>query len=199
MSPRKVFPRSSQSHERAAGDVLTRFAVSDGWTPSLPVPIERIVDSRFNLSILWDVLEEPAGEMILGVLQPQERRIVLNERHAPLFDSVIGPERFTLAHELGHWIYDADDPDQVSLFDEPDGAGTVFCRGWSPAKADLREVNANKFAGTLLLPTALVRVALTQPLPSWAAVEQIAADWGVSKETLTIRLRDLGMRDFLPS
>jgi hypothetical protein len=194
-----VVPRSAQAHEVAAGQVLERFSVSERWAPCLPVPIERIVESTYDLEILWTAIEEPAGEQILGALQPADRRILLNERHAALFDTVIGPYRFTLAHELGHWLYDADDPNQGSLFDSPDDAAAVFCRSVSLSDGDLREVNANKFASRLLLPATLVRGALRQRLASRTAFSQTAAEWGVSKQTLTIRLTDLGMQDFLPN
>ena len=122
---------------------------------------------------------------------------MLNEAHLGLFDSVIGPERFTLAHELGHWIYDADNPDQGNLFSDPD-AMPVFCRRPGRSESDPREVNANKFAAGLLLPEALVRAAITEHFVSWSAVSAAASQWGVSRQALCIRLGDLNLDGFLP-
>lgn len=197
MSPRSVYPRSAHSHEAAAAAVLERFALAERWRPCLPVPVERIVESIYGLSILWSNVEERPGEQILGFLSPIDRRIVLNERHATLFESVIGPERFTLAHELGHWIYDADNPDQGSLFDAADSEVT-FCRGLGQSDADVREINANKFASRLLLPAALVRSELLAPFRTWHALAGRAADWGVSQQTVVLRLNELGLGGFLP-
>jgi len=197
MSPQKVVFRSDRYHDVVAAGVLERFALAEGWGPTLPVPIERIVETVYQLTILCEPLDEPPGEEILGVLRPSVRQIVLNEAHLDLFDSVIGPERFTLAHELGHWIYDADNPEQGSLFAGLDDR-SVFCRRPGDSESDPREVNANKFAARLLLPEALVRAAITEPFRSWSAVASAANQWGSSKQALCIRLTDLKLDGFLP-
>lgn len=126
----------------------------------------------------------------------------MNERHIDLFDQWVGPEAFTLAHELGHWEYDAVDPNQGQLFDAR--GEKVFCRRPDPGAAiggdsDLREVNANKFAACLVLPEALVRAGVSSPFRSWADLARTAAAWGVSRTTLRIRLETLGLGKQLPS
>jgi len=135
--------------------------------------------------------------MILGALAPTERLIVLNSRHQDMFDRWVGPERFTLAHELAHWIYDAENPDQLTL--DLQQAQPVYCyhREGRPLEDDLRvrELNANKLAANLLLPEHLVRQADLD----WVLREfrSVAALWGVSRTTLRIRLETLGLIDDL--
>jgi hypothetical protein len=196
MTARRVVPYSVAHHEAQAAEVLLAFGQRFGWVASLPVPVERIVEDQFDLRILWEDLDEPPGELILGALQPKTRTICLNERHQDLLLQFIGPYQFTLGHELGHWLYDAGHPDQLSLLSESDAA--VFCR--QPSQREvlspgrLREVNANKFAACLLMPAHLIRAAVRQPLGSSVEeVRALAVSWGVSQSALRIRLEELGL------
>lgn len=178
--------------------VLARHERESGVIVALPVPVEQIIEETYGLELLYDEIVEPGGTMVLGALFPGDQRIVINTRHEDMFERVIGPERFTLAHELGHWVYDADDPDQLTLdFDAPQ---SQFCyhREGSDLTDDLqiREVNANKFASHLLLPEHLIRGAdLDDVTSSRAAFRQAASDWGVSQQTLRIRLKTMGLLD----
>lgn len=195
---RKTFPRRDQAHRVVADGILARHAQVTGLPIELPVPIELIIEKTYGIEICWDVIPEPHGSMILGALRPRDKRIVLNERHSQMFDRWVGPERFTLAHELAHWVYDADDPNQLA-FDLPDLAGEKFCyHRESPGLADdvrIREVNANKLAAHLLLPEHLVRqVSVDDIMDDFRAT---AARWGVSQQALRIRLEDLGLIDGL--
>ncbi len=195
---RKTFPRRDQAHRVVADGILARHAQVTGLPIELPVPIELIIEKTYGIEISWDIIPEPDGSMILGALHPRDKRIVLNERHSQMFDRWVGPERFTLAHELAHWVYDADDPNQLSL----DLAGPVaerFCyHRESQGLADearTREINANKLAAHLLLPEHLVRqVSIDEVLDDFKAT---AARWGVSQQALRIRLEGLGLLDDL--
>jgi Zn-dependent peptidase ImmA (M78 family) len=196
--PRKTFPRRDDHHRVVAGEILEKHARRTGRPIELPVPIELIIESTFGLEIVFETLDEPPDTMILGALYPHSKRIVLNERHTAMFETWIGPERFTLAHELSHWIYDADDPNQLSL-DLDHTVGERFCyHREAPGLADevrIREINANKLASHLLLPEHLVRaVDIDTVLDDFRAT---AAHWGVSQKTLRIRLETLGLIDDL--
>lgn len=193
---RKTFPRTNAHHHRAATEILTRHAQSTGQAIVLPVPIDLVIEKTFNLKIEWDVLEEPRGIKILGAIHPSEKRILLNEKHIDMFDRWVGPERFTLAHELAHWVYDADDPNQLAL-DLEQPARQEFCYHREsqrlPDDARIREINANKLAAHLLLPEDLLRrVNIHAVLSDFKGT---AAYWGVSRTTLRIRLDDIGLVD----
>ncbi len=191
--PRQTYPRPDYHHAIAASRVLARHASTVGMPVDLPVPIELIIEKTYRLEILWEDVPELADTVVLGALAPRDRRIVLNSRHQALFEQYMGPERFTLAHELGHWIYDADDPDQLAL-DLDEHRPERYCyhresQGLSEILR-IRELNANKFAAHLLLPEDLVRRAnideVLKDLPG------TAKRWQVSRTTLRIRLQDLG-------
>ena len=191
--PLQTYPRPDHHHAMAASSVLARHASTVGMPMALPVPIELIIEQTYRLEILWEDIPEPSATVILGALAPRDRRIVLNMRHQALFEQYMGPERFTLAHELGHWIYDASDPDQLALdLDEHSLEGYCYHRESSGLSETLRirELNANKFAAHLLLPEDLVRRAnineVLKDLPG------TAQKWQVSRTTLRIRLQELG-------
>ena len=192
--PRRTFPRSNRDHALTASRILTRHATAVGLPVELPIPIEMIVEQTFGLQILWEEIEEPLGTIILGALAPHERRIVLNSRHETLFEHYIGPERFTLAHELAHWTYDADNPDQLA-FDLDEELPDWNCyprdsQGLSEEQR-IREMNANKLAAHLLLPENLVRRKSADE--TLRNLRGTAEAWGVSATTLKIRLQDLGI------
>lgn len=188
----KVFPRSHQRQEERACEVIARHERSTGSRVGFPVPVELIIEVTYGLEVLWDDIDEPTGMRILGALIPSEKRIVMNARHDQLFVDVIGPERFTLAHELGHWLYDADDPDQLALsFDEISPELCLAPRTAESEEARLRELNANNFAAHLLMPEYLVRASDLEEV--LGAPRRIAREWGVSVQALAYRLDFLGL------
>lgn len=192
--PRRTFPRKDSVHRTTAGEVLAHHAFRTGSPVGLPVPIEMIIEQTYELTIIWDEIDEPPNTKILGQLVPSRREIVLNERHHAMFERWVGPERFTLAHELAHWIYDADHPDQQQM---NFGSVEQFCyhRESSGLSEDtrIREMNANKLAAHILLPEDLVRQApIDEVLRSF---NETAEHWGVSRTTLKIRLEALGLID----
>ena len=129
---------------------------------SLPIPIELIIEQSYGLETLWDHIPEPPETIILGALAPRDRRILLNSRHEAMFERWMGPERFTLAHELAHWLYDADHPDQLALDLDWQPTEQYCYHRESPGLSEdlrIRELNANKLAAHLLLPEDLVRSA----------------------------------------
>lgn len=195
--PRRTFPRSDDHHRVIAREVLEKHALACGKPVTLPVPIDKIIEGTYELEVLYDEIDEPPDTMILGALRPAQRRIVLNERHMDMFEGWVGPERFTLAHELAHWVYDADDPNQLSFDLTSAGPAEQFCyHREAPRLADqlrIREINANKLASHLLLPDHLIRQVPIEEI--LADFRGRAAEWGVSRQTLRIRLETLGLID----
>ena len=193
---RRTFPRANRQHAVIASHVLARHASSIGTPITLPVPIELIIEQTYGLEILWEEIPEPPGSVILGALAPRDRRIVLNSCHETFFEQWLGPERFTLAHELAHWIYDAENPDQLTMDFDAQPAEQYCYHRESPGLSEtlrIREVNANKLAANLLLPEDLVRSADTEEVLE--DFRGTAARWQVSLTTLRIRLRELGLID----
>ena len=107
------------------------------------------------------------------MLLPSERRIVVRS------DEPEPRRRFTIAHELGHWICQCLEGT----------AKPVYCRaeeiGVDPeAKALERE--ANIFAANLLMPESSLRRV---------KVDEAAARFDVSEEAMAWRLYSLGLAD----
>ena len=191
---RPTYPRSHRRHAAAAADILARHERVVGAPVTLPVPIELIIEQTYRLQILWEEIAEPHGTIILGALVPRRRMILLNLRREGFFEQWIGPERFTLAHELAHWVYDADNPDQLTLDLGGQRAEQYCYRRDSPGLSDdlrLREVNANKLADHLLMPEELVRAASIDNVLS--DLRGTAERWQVSRTALEIRLEELGL------
>ena len=184
--------RTPQQLAVVADDVLARFASEFGWCRAMPIPIEQIVERMYEISIEWHELEELPGASVLGALDSVSKTVVLNLRHEQMFSDVLGPYEFTLAHELGHWLFDADDPRQLNLLDGPTGR---FCHSrTSPAMSQQqqhRETNANRFAAELLMPADLVRQVDADDLVG--RLREYAQEWGVSRTALCIRLETLGI------
>ena len=163
----------------------------------MPIPVEQIVERLYGIAIEWHELEEPAGASILGALDPVARTIALNTRHEQLFSEVLGPYEFTLGHELGHWLFDADDPNQLNLLDAPSDR---FCHsrnsGNLSKEQQWRETNANRFAAELLMPSDLI--AQVDEVDLVGRMNEYAREWGVSRTALRIRLETLGVIDDHP-
>jgi len=65
---------------------IREYEAKVGVTVALPVPLEQIVEQVLGLDFDWDVIEEQPGEQILGGLDAANRKILINEAHADLFE-----------------------------------------------------------------------------------------------------------------
>jgi hypothetical protein len=145
--------------------------------PELPVPVEAIAGDLLGLRIeeSWDI-------DCSGMLLPAERRIVLNAAEAPRDVAPLRRFRFTIAHEVGHWVCHVV------------GAGRsepVFCRAKDLSEDADRalEREANVFAAELLMPDSAVRAAWEE----LGEVEVCAARFDVSPSAMHWRLYNVGV------
>jgi Zn-dependent peptidase ImmA (M78 family) len=143
----------------------------------LPVPVQRIAEDLLGLQVLEG---SDLGD-VSGALYPGVREIVLNAAEAET------RKRFTLAHELGHWVCHC-----VDRGDRP-----VFCRhqdvGLSSDRALERE--ANVFAAELLMPEPELRAVFA----SQSGVRELAAEFGVSPLAMQWRLYSFALVDAPPA
>jgi hypothetical protein len=141
--------------------------------PELPVPVRSIAEDLLGLTI-----RESDDPEVSGMLVPATREIILSvrEREFP------GRRRFTLAHELGHWIC------HVAGARE---AAPVYCRAHDvePGADRALEREANIFAAELLMPEAAVRGGWRRS----ALRDELAATFGVSSEAMGWRLYSFGL------
>ena len=127
---------------------------------SLPVPVEDIADSHCGLYVrdVDDMAQAPGcprvgdERTISGLLLPSRGEIWVNADEARQWPP---RRRFTIGHELGHWILHQDE--QTSLFCRH---GTIDPAERPAERPPLEtiEQEANWFAASLLMPAGLVRL-----------------------------------------
>ena len=156
------------------------FAAAPGSAPgpALPIAVERIAEDLLGL----EVRESAALGEVSGMLLPRERRVWLAG------DEPVPRKRFTLAHELGHWV--------CQCLEGRAQVADVLCRETDLADAALRarEREANIFAAELLMPRAAVREV-------WAEERDVAAAavrFAVSDVAMGWRLYALGCVGYKP-
>jgi Zn-dependent peptidase ImmA (M78 family) len=139
----------------------------------IPVPVESIAEDLLGLRV-----GERDDLDCSGLLVPAQRRIWVNAREAA---ESPGRRRFTIAHELGHWVCQVVEGHRAP----------VYCR-----PADLTETadralerEANVFAAELAMPEPLVR----REFEGHPAVEAMAARFDVSEAAMHWRLFNLGL------
>lgn len=124
------------------------------------------------------LLRDPSGEVVIGV----------NSTHSPF------RQRFTIAHELGHFHLHRGNP----LYVDRRGAGfEVHARdARSSQGSDRNEIEANAFAGELLMPTMFMDRDLMKQhaidVSEESNVKTLAERYEVSTVAMSIRLSSLG-------
>ncbi len=150
--------------------------------------VEELVD-RLGLGLVWEELPDDERGRALGLLDPNDKCVVLNERHLSDLEANGGRlRRFTLGHEIGHWLFHAEAARSgtLSLLED----GRVWCRGGS---TDPAERQAEMFAARLLMPADRVREEIpNKPWSGWRPVYALADTFVVSVTAMMIRLMELG-------
>jgi Zn-dependent peptidase ImmA (M78 family) len=107
-------------------------------------------------------------------------------------------QRFTVAHELGHFVLHDDnlrvDHHFVDASREPRLRVAAFRDRVSSQATDAREIEANRFAAALLMPIDFLEKSLRaarSPLDN-EAVATLATKYEVSIQAMTYRLMNLG-------
>jgi hypothetical protein len=164
---------------RAASDLIRAHqAQNPGFLP--PYSLDELIWDHLNsvddLSLDDETplgTHQETGETILGKTVLEGRIIFIDPavKTQPYF-------RFTLAHEIGHWILHCrphlPDPNQLSLFDDAQGEEdyprefTTFHRAiLAPSPGmDPEEIQANRFAACLLMPEHDMRREFEARFPS---------------------------------
>ncbi|MCC6224152.1 MAG: ImmA/IrrE family metallo-endopeptidase [Thermoleophilia bacterium] len=170
-----------------AGALLARYRDAFGGA-ELPVPVESIAEDLLGL-----LVEESEGLPCSGVLVPAERRIWLNAAEARQSP---GRRRFTIAHELGHWVCQVQEGRSRPVYCRaadlrPDAAAGPAA---PPPPNPPEEREANVFAAELLMPEEAVRNAF----PRADSIEAMAAEFDVSREAMHWRLFNFGLVEERP-
>jgi Zn-dependent peptidase ImmA (M78 family) len=146
-----------------------------------PVPVEEIVKS-LGISLYYQPLEPNVSGVL--VRRGNSVRIGVNASHH------VNRQRFTVAHELAHHVLH---PDAPTVF--VDGAFVHFRGEDVSDPEDVRELEANVFAASLLMPEEFLKADLKGKFIDAfdeAAMKLLANQYKVSLQALTIRLVRLG-------
>lgn len=161
---------------------LVREAAGLGSAP-LPAALPSWVEAHFKV----DVIGTPLSEGVAGLcVRAEERSIAVINR-----DDYVARQRFTLAHELAHHLFQDGD----TLI--PDSNDRMF------SNEDPQETRASAFAAELLVPAALLRKRFHSDTPAESMIE-LMLETRASKQTVVYRLHNTGLinaeqRDWLLS
>lgn len=144
--------------------------IAQHWN-STPVPIEAIIRD-IGLPLSYEAMDDN----ISGYIERQNGsyRIVVNSNHAPT------RQRFTAAHELGHYVYHRD------LLGEGVGDNRAYrTDGTDRPNANIRPIHerqANSFAANVLMPRHRLSAVAGETTAA------LATRFGVSQAAMKIRL-----------
>lgn len=157
-----------------------------------PVPVQQIAQDlgihvRYQPmkgdSDVSAVLKRDEGVAIIGV----------NSSHAP------HRQRFSIAHELGHYFLHSDDELFIDFASMIQGKRSHYRNSLSSQAKNREEMDANAFAAALLMPRSMVERKLDEYLEeqpqatSDNVVAELAAVFHVSREAMNFRLLNLGL------
>ena len=135
-----------------------------------PVPIEKVA-KKFDLT----VVEFDFSDTISGVLKTQKKVIGVNRKHHPI------RRRFTVAHELGHFL----------LGHELNKGGDLIDDNFEKPVSSERE--ANLFASFLLMPKEWIKKRAKKQKINSRTIKDLSKEFKVSEQALTIRLLELNL------
>lgn len=157
--------RAASSPAAAARALLAKH-----WDGRLPVNLDSIAKAeRLKVERRGLFEEYPYS----GEYRRAERLIRVNDLESPV------RQRFTLAHELGHYALGHDDA--------PRDTSAAF----SSRAADPKERAANQFAAELLMPVSAVAKLVQSGM--FRTVDELAKAFNVSKVAMTYRINNLGL------
>lgn len=168
------------------------------FVSEFPNPVKRrnaAEDAEHILADYWDgrLPVDPAhiaralGLRVVTALLPADRSgaLVKTREEAPTIlmnaaDS-FRRQRFTCAHEIGHYVKRPDHPDEYEYIDYRDALASQG--------TNREEIYANKFAAALIMPAREVRRLAAEGLNDL----EMASRFDVSVEAMQYRLQNLGI------
>jgi len=181
---REMVPSATSSYVDPRAHALRERYLRVWGGEEIPVPVESIAEDLLGLRIEERLLEWS------GMLLPAERTIVLNLAESARNDPPLRRQRFTIAHEIGHWVCHCLEGRAAIL--EPN-----YCRATDIANDVDRAIEreANIFASELLMPEEAVRAAWEET----PEVESVSARLDVSPLAIGWRLFNLGLIEDRPA
>jgi Zn-dependent peptidase ImmA (M78 family)/DNA-binding XRE family transcriptional regulator len=165
----------TQGNARRAGRALAEsLRASLGLGDEPVADLSDLVERRLGI----DVALEPLGDGVSGLcIRSEEVSLVLANSNP-----VAGHQRFTLAHEVCHYLFDDPQPLLVDIqLIDSEGAA---------------EIRANAFAAHFLMPVQGIRSYVQERTLEARVITDMMFVFGVSLQALTWHLHELGMLDW---
>ena len=137
---------------------------------------------------------EPTTADISGALYRRGRKAIIGVNR----DNPKNRQRFTIAHEIGHFVLHRDDlhMDEANAYpNEPSTPHRLLRDAVSARATDPKEIEANRFAAALLMPAFMLKDSLDScdlPLKQ-QDIEDLAKKYEVSLQAMAFRLSNLGV------
>lgn len=163
---------SSPLHVRASHSPAAhaRAVLTQAWNGKLPVDPSAIA-TGLGLNVVYKSIFD--GYQYSGHFTRESMEIAVNGGEPPV------RQRFTLAHELGHFVLGHQNAPRDSAASFSSHAGSSI------------EREANQFAAELLMPSDAVAKAVRSG--QFKSVDELAKAFGVSKVAMTYRVNNLGL------
>ncbi len=155
-------PTSKKAIEATANNLLKSAEQS-----STPIDLHKVA-KVVGLNVEYF----PFPDEISGLLKKELGVIGINEHQHPK------RQRFTLAHEIGHYVLGHSMNVSKDLIDDH-----------LTDSASATEREANYFASALLMPSSLVKEACKKDMN----IKKLAEQFEVSEQAMTIRVLELGL------
>lgn len=180
-------------------NVLTKQLIKKHSSAKAPIDIFGIIEN-IGINLKFEEMEDEMS----GFINISEDRsiIVINDKHH------MNRKRFSAAHELGHYCLHKDvqstfiDKSFITGLSVKKGStrGKTFHRNSLSSKGEhLHEIEANRFAATILMPEDLIEdtiLELNIDLTIERDLERLAIKFGVSVQAMAFRLASLGVSYF---
>lgn len=169
-----IFPYLTEEAIDGAAAQLLHRAFGGPWRDRRPVDLDELVyeylSPREELSYNDEAeLPPEEGEIVLGKTLPMRGQILLNR--ILKLEADPGRARFTLAHEIGHWVLHRRlilaQAQALDLFSDHDGVApdyalvglnkAIFPASCAPSAVRREEWQANRFATALLVDPVVLR------------------------------------------
>ncbi len=163
--------------DQMAAAVLAQVRAQHGGRLPIPVPVEDIAYAAEIASI--DTIDTPNIQGAL-IISNDEGFILTNASSTPQ------RRRFTIGHELGHWLLPWHTAKSKTLHCSPAQMKLDFTKGLNAAARI--EVEANRFAAELLLPGKELKTDIApRGEPTLQTVVELSRKYDVSKLALSKR------------
>ncbi len=146
----------------------------------LPIDIFALIEQE-GLKIIFEDMEDDHSGFLL--VEKGKGTVAINSSHHA------NRQRFTGAHELGHYILHTQGVDRLFV-------DKAFRRSAASSTGeDYIEIEANRFAAEILMPEALIKETVGDRPLTDLDIYQLSLDFEVSEQAMTLRLVNLRLID----